>query len=783
MKWESVKISSTPFLRFIDMAFENLPDDLMEKITRTISNLHLESRSNIEAQFRTFVELCRSSSTPQMLIVKGEWGEGKTTLLNVYINKLQKEYSAEIISYHTRMDRVLDILEKKLRKNIRLSIHNLFLAAIVEDIANVLKMNGSPLSLQLQKIGEITREEQIFEAIDVLANDHKHLIFFIDEFEAIIGRKNIIINQVEIVQAIIRAIRAIRGGELKRLITNTEVVPHFVFAMTPYAYSEYVHRMGIEFKGWEQRRRYLIELEPVTRKDVEIVITHLIKEIYFSKDIDILDLLEDRRYLDILFTISQGNLGSLITAFNLVLAAAKRKHSEVFGTEGMVKINADLIIEVFTQNKIYTYVGETEGIDRVLYNECTEFLKQNMKDKKCLEIWKKLVATSSVLFEDEVDERDIERLNKVLFNKLGKTVVSKVELYPINTNVEESLVKLLKENNENINKNTLLIALRRIMMCLGDKRYLPLPSYEESAKMSLRDTLSKMLSFSMIINVSSKTLEKMYEILKENSEKNNEQILIGYAISQQVRERLYPAPPIFILDFVDPSKALQLWKMAYDSVTDNPTLVEKNVRLLLINKIPEIDIKNQMPVFYYQYGGQIVKLDVEVFVFVYFNKKRLEILEKTIKQGKIAILITKDSIYNTVLTELKEENLHKKSLVIPISEITLIQLAIIQELLQRKRRKELDFRVEEPRLENKLAEIITSLELANEMNRLINKLRTDGYVLEEFKLVSEKGVDELIDFYFMYLIGGSEFTIKELWRNHLKKISDTLLYGRNVRKP
>lgn len=783
MRWKSANVPSAPLLRFVDVAFENLPENLRERITNFISNLQLESRSNVENQFKAFVELCRGSETPQMLIVKGEWGEGKTTLLNVYIDKLKKEYTSEIVTYHTKMDRILDIFERKLRENIRLSVHNLFLAAIIEDVINNLRIEGSPLPSDLQKISEIKREEQIFKAIKLLADNRKHIMFFIDEFEAIIGRKDIVINQVELVQAIIRAIRAIRGGELKRLIANTNIAPHFVFAMTPYAYSEYMHRLGIEFKGWEQRRRHLIELEPLTRKDVEAVITGLIKEVYFSKDVDIEDLFEDRRYLDILFAVSQGNLGSLINAFNLLLAVAKRKHLEIFKRLGIVRINTELIIEVFTQNKIYTYGGETEGIDRILYSDSIEFLKKNIKDERYLEIWKKLIATSSIFFENEVDERDIEVLNRILFHRFGKEVVSKVELYPVDSNVEEVLVEILKSDNNSIDKNTLLTSIRRIMVPLEDKRYLPLPLHEKDAKRNLSETLSKILSFSVIITASPRTIERIYATLRKYSEEKGERVLRGYTISQQIRERIYPAPPIFVLDFVDPRRALQLWKTAYDSVIDNPSAVEKNVRLLLINTIPGINIKDQRLILSYQYGGQEIKLKIEVFVFIHFNEERLSSIENAIEEGRIPIIIAVGYSYNKILEDLDKVNLLKRSVIIPISNITLVQLAIIQELLQKKRRKELEFEINSKRLENKLKELLESLELEKEINNLINALRDEGYVLEDLKLVTKKGIDELIDTYFMFLIGGSEFTLEELWENHLKKISETLLYGRGVRKP
>lgn len=783
MRWESANVPSAPLLRFVDVAFENLPENLRERITDLISNLQLESRSNIENQFKAFVELCRGSETPQMLIVKGEWGEGKTTLLNVYLDKLKKEYSSEIVTYHTKMDKILDIFERKLRENIRLSVHNLFLAAIIEDVINNLRIEGSPLSSGLQKISEIKREEQIFEAIKLLADNHKHIMFFVDEFEAIISRRNLVINQVDIVQAIIRAIRAIRGGELKRLIANTNVVPHFIFAMTPYAYSEYVHRLGIEFKGWEQRRRHLIELEPLTRKDVETVVTGLIKEVYFSKDVDIEDLFEDRRYLDILFTVSQGNLGSLISAFNILLAAAKRKHSDVFKRPGIVRINTDLIIEVFTQTKIYTYGGETEGIDRILYYDSVEFLKKNTTDKRYLEIWKKLIATSSIFFENEVDEKDIAVLNRILFHRFGKEVISKVELYPIDSNIEEMLVEMLRSDNDSVDKNILLTSIRRIMVSVGDMRYLPLPLYEEGAKRNLSEVLSKMFSFSVIITVSPKTIERIYAVLRKYSEGKREKVLRGYTISQQIRERIYPAPPIFVLDFVESRRALQLWKTAYDSVIHNPSLVEKNVRLLLIQNIPEIDIKEQRLVLSYRYGGHEITLKIELLVFIHFNEKRLSLIENVIEEGRIPIIIAVEYSYNKVLEDLDKANLLKRSVVIPISNITLVQLAIIQELLQKKIRRELEFEINPKRLDSKLKEILESLELEKEINRLINTLRNEGYVIEDLKLVTKKGIDELIDTYFMFLIGGFEFTLEELWENHLKKISETLLYGRGVRKP
>ena len=784
----SIHTNFAPVLNFIDVAFENLPETLKNRIVNLISELELESRGDIEGQFKTFIEICRSSKTPQILIIKGEWGEGKTTIFEIYMKNVERDYPEEFINYKTRMDRVLDIFEKKVTGYVRVSTAEVFLASLLEDIFLKLKEEGDPLAYSLRELQEISSREDIHNAIKLLSNKKKHIIFFIDEFEAIMGRKSTSPSQIDTVKAIIRAIRDIRGGELKSLVENTKIIPHFIFAMTPYAYSEYVHLLGPEYKGWEQRRRYLIELEPLTRKDIELVIKQLIKKVYFNKSVEIEDLFENKRYLEILFTVSQGNFGALIQAFNLLLATARRKHKELFGKEGIVKINADLIIETFTQHKIYTYVGESEGIDRQLYFDIAEFIKRHLKEDIYLSLWKELVASSGILLESEINEPDLILLNKALYDRLQRDAIVEVYLYPISSSLEDKLVEILKRDNASIEDSKLRISLRRIFVSIDGKRYLPLPPYDDSMRRHLSSVLSRMLSFSTIITITPNTLRQLYNTLKEYSE----QVPRGYTLSQHLKERLYPAPPIFVIDFISPHMALQLWKRAYDDITKDIRKAERNIMVFIINNILPlyekikkvgVDARSNRPFLRYRYGDHEIILRFDVLVSLLFDENIVSYIQQTLESGRIPIIVAKDSVYSELLRKLKEMNINKRTILLSVPEIKLIQLSIIQEILFKKNRREMDeSSIDYQKLNSKLLELANSLGIDKEIDTLLDRLREEGYLIEDLKKVG-KNVDSFLNAYFMLLYGGSEFTIEELWENHLTKLSETLLYGRGVRKP
>ncbi|AJC72674.1 hypothetical protein X802_02840 [Thermococcus guaymasensis DSM 11113] len=780
-----VKLSKD--FQFVDVAFENLPREIYEKVQRAISTLVLESRTNIEEQFELFLELCMSTKTPQILIVKGEWGEGKTTLISVYSEKLNKDdkYSQNIISYTVRMDDVLPIFERKLNEHGPWYPAKKFLAAILEAVREKIKIKGQ-LSMfpKLSDIREVSTNLE--DVLRILSKNRTHVIFFIDEFEAIFQWKGKKVHNREIVDLVVEAIRGARGGGFNELIEKGGVIPHFVLSMTPYAYSEYVSKLGMEFKGWEQRRRYIIELRPLTRRDVETIISTLIKKVYFSEDTNIEDVFEDERYIDILFTVSQGNIGALVDSFNKLIAMARQKYRQKYGnSDGIIKISADLIIETLTQNKIYTYVGESEGIDRILYMETIGYINQELGSERYVTLWKKFVASSSIFFDYELNEQDIVLLNKVLLNKFGKEPIIKVELYPYPTGskIEDEIVDILSLMNPGLDKEEIMLAIRRVLVNIGGMRYLPLPPYDYTNRRWISEIISKILSFSNIVIISPDKVKAIYDILERETQ-NDKQPLIGYWLSPEVQERIYPAPPIFVLDFVDPSRALQLWKSAYDEVVHNPETIERNVMLLLINNIPSLKIENARLVYQYDYGGKKIPLKVDLFVFMYNPENRMEIIRQTIREeGRIPVIIAKDSIYDLLKKKIEDLNLSSKTVIIPLPEVTLVQLAIIEKLIQKQKRNEIELKVDIERLKRKLNEIIGSLNIDEKIQNLISNLRADGYVLEDFKRVTEKGISELLDIYFMLLLGGSEFTLEELWENNLTKISTTLLYGRGVKKP
>ena len=347
-------------------------ENLSEEERRVLEEIGLEGRRYIERRIREFIErvykeALDTSSPPRssILVVTGPWGYGKTFLGRDLIRKIALEYGFSY-KYVTFEDIIRSIMEEYERNP--------------RDIAVIAD----------QVVSRTLRQ----------AVDDKGLgtILFLDEMEAFLAAKGAAKSGREVDAYSMAARVAVNSllNILKHLLHSESQHygdirgrVHLVLATTPEAYytlKAWAEDLGVA--GRLTRRWDLIVLRPVSKLDMYRLVDEVLEKVY-----GIPRGIVDENLPNLLYIISNGNLGIAFKILNIIVQASVSECKNLHNRECMCEITDKLLLRILPYREVETIGGRNTRLmnDKIAKTIMESIERYPMSMKEII----KLIATAS----------------------------------------------------------------------------------------------------------------------------------------------------------------------------------------------------------------------------------------------------------------------------------------------------------------------------------------------------------------------------------------------------
>ncbi|OYT55888.1 MAG: hypothetical protein B6U76_04880 [Desulfurococcales archaeon ex4484_217_2] len=550
----------------IDVVAEVLDKRSLQKLYDIIKGMEqreiLESRKELRNKISSMLVSLGRKEAPQIVFIRGEWGEGKSTSFYLYVQPKAKELGFETV--RETMLNIIPLLEKIGPKMTFESYPELLLGLML--------FNRSIYASNYEKIGVIRAFDVI---LDVLKRKKpSKLLLFLDEFEEILGDRgeeriklHSAIEPLSIRSIISYALRDLRRDpgiqllrKLQRSMANEKFMYHLVIATTPYAYSEYMQTFSEVIRGKIERTfEDIIDLRGLSRIEAYNYIKELVEKLYCK--VPIHSVFKDSRMLQTLHVISQGNIAALIALLNRLINFAVARDLEV--------IDDDAFIEALKDYKVFTYMGSAPAISEYVVNSVMKALDPISQKVFSALLAKYIVSLVELAKEYGASRFYVERnINQVLRERyfLENAIVNML-MYKVgdvrNSRFILNMLKAkIKQYNENLDDIDIERALENIVLITNHDVFLCLPATESDEKNS--EILSKILSMETPIIIT----KDLYKDLRDTIEDKIKDYIEGYMIVPELQMLIYPIPVPLALRFIeDITAAFSLWREAYDKIS------------------------------------------------------------------------------------------------------------------------------------------------------------------------------------------------------------------------
>jgi len=265
-------------IRFVDVAAENLSNDVLEKLSESF-----RSTQRAVSWFTERLKLASSASREGVSLVFeliGMWGSGKTALIKL-LSKIAEE--AGFASFKIRAE---DLISSD--RNNREVDHTEFALRILRIVGD----SGS-----------------------------RPAIVFIDEIEGLIGAE--MERRVGVIAAFTQFLRFLRSRDVTSdPYSQLHGKVHVVLVLTPSAHHQIVRALEHQgYAGWLVRREDVFILLPVSKTEVKRALNEIFRAM---AGVELEEVIEDLSALNILYVVSRGNPGTLVKlAQSIIMKAAK----------------------------------------------------------------------------------------------------------------------------------------------------------------------------------------------------------------------------------------------------------------------------------------------------------------------------------------------------------------------------------------------------------------------------------------------------------------------------
>ena len=320
------------------------------------------SRESVTDQLDAFLQVTLEASEPLLKVILGDWGEGKSELLQGYLENRTRELGIRIVhcvasslanAYSSSQTKTT--LGSETRESIRFLV--CALQAIYDDTFN----HGNDVSDMDPKLSR-DAIHYIGKAMRFLLKGHERVLLFIDEFEELLARHELV--------PILEGLKEVLNKQYAPLgdaIEDKQMAGrlHIMLACTPDAYLKLPgDQVTGEIFGGLARRLTKVKLLPISLNE-SIQFLQKLTSWCFDDKIPEPHPFSDQGIFETLHRISQGNLGNLVMIYTHLLSSSTAATGIEKNT--MKVISPSFVIESLKNLEISAYGGTEEAVStRVL---------------------------------------------------------------------------------------------------------------------------------------------------------------------------------------------------------------------------------------------------------------------------------------------------------------------------------------------------------------------------------------------------------------------------------
>jgi len=724
-------------------AAENIRDDEIKLITQYTGLT--QAQQNALKQIKAFIFRAVSASRSgesRILILRGEWGLGKTLLskaIRDQIPSLSRDVGVRIIYKELTLGDLLRDVARSCRDAV--DVEYCFSEALLEPAKRYISQQNAVV------------------------------ILFIDEFEWLIWHKSGVIGGksiLELMEAFMKLFRDKRsyigrkyGGKV-----------HIIFASTPSAYQIYLSSLKEkEFHGWLGRREDTADLYPAMKHEVIKIIDILVSKILRA---DPNDVFKDPRLKELIYTISQGNLGTAISVFNRIIYYSIMRCTEDNARSCIYQIDEILMIESLLGAAIATHLGKENPLDQVIFSQLLRNLTAGEQLDSALAM---LFASSSLIFKKDYKGNDSELMNWSL-KRYGVRLL-KCRAYIVGN--QNQLIKVIEDlanaiagehANVEYEKYTIKASLSNIIHLIDDTNYaISIPEAP--------GTLADLLSFYEPIDVNDRIYKEVQRILQESAYKVTE----GLILAPEEYMKLYPVITPSIIPFIrNRADAKAAYIESKEEMNNNTVQFERDLEaaiedMMITLNLVERDKTTRKLNIVVSEGRETVKTQLSIKAFVKHVVENAEKFKSMCTDTKLCILICPENIDIDLLDRVFRQ---WNRVIIPIKLRDVYYL--VASIIARRKRYDVSH--------DELRKYYETLAVKYGINRIGRVWKAEGLrrgvivprEINNLGLIPAKEKNPIIAFrdgYKTLLLGGNEFTLKSLIYRIAKIYQSTVYHGRD----
>ena len=587
------------------------PERILSDVGRDVKDF-VELLGELPSRRRAFEDLKgalekikRIEGKVEPIFIVGEWGEGKTTLYDAYLNTVKDIGATFAVSTSTVVEYLKGISKKQYLpegESPGYKLLSAILASLTENQKSKLK------NLGVENLPSITNYNNSLSFVNdylnklygYLISNYPYIIIYLDEFEDIVTIKN-----NDLLGLIFSGLNEIINGIVEEMFIGKQSKIHLIISVTPPALA----RLGVSgldtIVGRLERRRNRVDLTPLSRDERLLFIRNLIKYMWDTNDDLILKIFSPTSLINPLVVATLGNIAALKKAIEETIIKSIDTENKVFNLisfNNMYKILRELKVniagaelELFNKTLFDKILSNWEGYCRHVCEHLRA--KPSFTYEESKHILELFIVTFGILPRQEIPEitnidllkiqEIISQLNRtfgeraIIGSEFGtRRFVYQTEKLPSFSKVKRYF-ELLKEeilrqipsleeftSGQRIEEDVIEQILDR-MSFVDEKGELCLfiPSLENLNE--AKDYIKEIVP----AEISDDEALKFYTILRDKFLKQCREIGIlpeekYYVLSPRLIDILYLSPQLLHLDFIaDRPKRFEIWRKLLASIT------------------------------------------------------------------------------------------------------------------------------------------------------------------------------------------------------------------------
>ena len=571
----------------------------------------LESREETLQELKSALIGAERQENPLIIFLIAEWGEGKTSIYEVFLRKWAKENNA--VTFMISSDKLLNYLEKIVEgKYVPLTSSSAYqlMSAILAALRESVNMH---VAEKLPFIGKYNdAREYVSRFLDKLDNIYpdKKFILFIDEFENIMhrySRAQIYHDKIagRVVEECLQGIVQIANNEIPEIgITNTPERKRgkylgrvfFIFTITPWAWYEIRkdRNLAAIVGRFREGRIVEIKLKPINMLERIQFVRGIIDYSYNRPKANMIrKIFKIVPLVNSLLVSTLGNISNLQTAIFKVITLSMASSRDLHKQRMMSKICVSQMLDCLEKLEISVFGQSTPLFNTSLFEKINNYWEYYID--RCVHINRELAKTMlplsmlTIILDPreianklDVSPYEIEQIINELqiFMKpetkagllLGRPQKALYEVFRVKINPDKIYKTIIQNTSEIIQEISPIMGteeIRREYLAKLIDNFVYL-DYDGSPAFFFTDNLDELTRFLTeaseipLDEISAQKLAfKIFEILDETlsiSEQIDRSRKL-FLLSPRIVKIMYISPELLYLDFIqDRIKRLDMWR-------------------------------------------------------------------------------------------------------------------------------------------------------------------------------------------------------------------------------